>query len=98
HPAAVRFPYATLFRSGGVDAIVIETCQDLLQTKAAIIGARRAMAADASDVPLIAHVTIETTGSMLLGSEIGAALTALEPLGISRSEEHTSELQSPDHL
>src|SRR6516225_9276857 len=68
---------------GGADAIVIETCQDLLQAKAAIIGARRAMAADASDIPLIAHVTIETTGSMLLGSEIGAALTALEPLGIS---------------
>src|SRR6266550_2891993 len=44
---------------------------------------RRAMAADASDLPLIAQVTIETTGSMLLGSEIGAALTALEPLGIS---------------
>jgi len=68
---------------GGVDAIVVETCQDLLQAKAAIIGARRAMAAGASDIPLIAHVTIETTGSMLLGSEIGAALTALEPLGIS---------------
>jgi 5-methyltetrahydrofolate--homocysteine methyltransferase len=68
---------------GGVDAIVVETCQDLLQAKAAIIGARRAMAADASDLPLIAQVTIETTGSMLLGSEIGAALTALEPLGIS---------------
>src|SRR6266480_2193039 len=68
---------------GGVDAIVVETCQDLLQAKAAIIGARRAMAADASDVLLIAQVTIETTGSMLLGSEIGAALTALEPLGIS---------------
>jgi 5-methyltetrahydrofolate--homocysteine methyltransferase len=68
---------------GGVDAIVVETCQDLLQAKAAIIGARRAMAAGASDMPLIAHVTIETTGSMLLGSEIGAALTALEPLGIS---------------
>ena len=68
---------------GGVDAIVVETCQDLLQAKAAIIGARRAMAADAIDIPLIAHVTIETTGSMLLGSEIGAALTALEPLGIS---------------
>ena len=67
---------------GGVDAIVVETCQDLLQAKAAIIGARRAMAADASDLPLIAQVTIETTGSMLLGSEIGAALTALEPLGI----------------
>ena len=68
---------------GGVDAIVVETCQDLLQAKAAIIGARRAMAADAGDLPLIAQVTIETTGSMLLGSEIGAALTALEPLGIS---------------
>jgi 5-methyltetrahydrofolate--homocysteine methyltransferase len=68
---------------GGVDAIVVETCQDLLQAKAAIIGTRRAMAADGSDLPLIAHVTIETTGSMLLGSEIGAALTALEPLGIS---------------
>ena len=45
---------------GGVDAIVVETCQDLLQAKAAIIGARRAMAADGSDLPLIAHVTIET--------------------------------------
>jgi 5-methyltetrahydrofolate--homocysteine methyltransferase len=68
---------------GGADAVVVETCQDLLQAKAAIIGARRAMAAVSGDIPLIAHVTIETTGSMLLGSEIGAALTALEPLGIS---------------
>src|SRR5689334_19353747 len=74
---------ATGLLRGGVDAIVVETCQDLLQAKAAIIGTRRAMAADASDIPLIAHVTIETTGSMLLGSEIGAALTALEPLGIN---------------
>jgi 5-methyltetrahydrofolate--homocysteine methyltransferase len=68
---------------GGVDAIVVETCQDLLQAKAAIIGARRAMAEAGTDLPLIAQVTIETTGSMLLGTEIGAALTALEPLGIS---------------
>jgi 5-methyltetrahydrofolate--homocysteine methyltransferase len=68
--------------SGGVDAIIIETCQDLLQAKAAIIGARRAIAGQAADVLLIAQVTIETTGAMLLGSEIGAALTALEPLGI----------------
>jgi 5-methyltetrahydrofolate--homocysteine methyltransferase len=73
---------------GGVDALIVETCQDLLQAKAAIIGARRAMSAAATgpaavpDVLLIAQVTIETTGSMLLGSEIGAALTALEPLGI----------------
>jgi 5-methyltetrahydrofolate--homocysteine methyltransferase len=67
---------------GGADALIVETCQDLLQTKAAIIGARRAITEAATDVVLISHVTIETTGTMLLGSEIGAALTALEPLGI----------------
>src|SRR5207253_4534276 len=67
---------------GGADALIIETCQDLLQAKAAIIGARRAVAELAPDALVIAQVTIETTGSMLLGSEIGAALTALEPLGI----------------
>src|SRR5215831_7378998 len=67
---------------GGVDAIVIETCQDLLQAKAAVIGAKRAIAAAGADAVLITSVTIETTGAMLLGSEIGAALAALEPLGI----------------
>jgi 5-methyltetrahydrofolate--homocysteine methyltransferase len=71
---------------GGVDGLIIETCQDLLQAKAAIIGAKRAIAESqdlgTGDVILIAQVTIETTGAMLLGSEIGAALTALEPLGI----------------
>jgi 5-methyltetrahydrofolate--homocysteine methyltransferase len=71
---------------GGADALIVETCQDLLQAKAAIIGARRAIAAataqSGADIMLIAQVTIETTGAMLLGSEIGAALTALEPLGI----------------
>jgi 5-methyltetrahydrofolate--homocysteine methyltransferase len=67
---------------GGADALIVETCQDLLQAKAAIIGARRAISAAGGDIMLIAQVTIETTGAMLLGSEIGAALTALEPLGI----------------
>ena len=67
---------------GGADALIVETCQDLLQTKAAVIGAHRAMAEVGQKVPLICHVTVETTGTMLLGSEIGAALTALEPLGI----------------
>jgi 5-methyltetrahydrofolate--homocysteine methyltransferase len=72
---------------GGADGLIIETCQDLLQAKAAIIGAKRAIASaqeerGQGDVVLIAQVTIETTGAMLLGSEIGAALTALEPLGI----------------
>jgi 5-methyltetrahydrofolate--homocysteine methyltransferase len=68
--------------SGGADALIVETCQDLLQTKAAVIGARRAIAESGRDVALVCHVTLETTGTMLLGSEIGAALTALEPLGI----------------
>jgi 5-methyltetrahydrofolate--homocysteine methyltransferase len=68
---------------GGVDAVIVETCQDLLQAKAAVIGARRAITAAGAGIPLIAQVTIETTGAMLLGTEIGAALTALEPLGIS---------------
>ncbi|MFE2322369.1 methionine synthase [Streptomyces sp. NPDC059385] len=68
--------------SGGSDALLVETTQDLLQTKSAIIGAHRAMAALGVSVPLICSVTVETTGTMLLGSEIGAALTALEPLGI----------------
>ncbi|MFC0623193.1 methionine synthase [Kribbella deserti] len=67
---------------GGADAIIIETTQDLLQTKASVIGAKRALAAAGSTIPIIVSVTVETTGTMLLGSEIGAALTALEPLGI----------------
>jgi len=68
--------------AGGVDAILVETSQDLLQTKASVIAAHRAMAAEGRTVPIICHVTLETTGTMLLGTEIGAALTALEPLGI----------------
>lgn len=68
--------------AGGADALLVETTQDLLQTKAAVLGARRALDASGSDAPVICSVTVETTGTMLLGSEIGAALTALEPLGI----------------
>ncbi|MGW3991740.1 homocysteine S-methyltransferase family protein, partial [Streptomyces sp. NPDC004830] len=68
--------------AGGADALLVETTQDLLQTKASVIAARRAMEATGHTVPLIVSVTVETTGTMLLGSEIGAALTALEPLGI----------------
>ncbi|WP_031015863.1 homocysteine S-methyltransferase family protein, partial [Streptomyces sp. NRRL F-5727] len=67
---------------GGADALLIETSQDLLQTKAAVVGARRALDWIGLDLPVIVQVTVETTGTMLLGSEIGAALTALEPLGI----------------
>ncbi|GAA3860566.1 methionine synthase [Streptomyces lacrimifluminis] len=68
--------------AGGADALIVETTQDLLQTKSSIVGARRAMEATGLDVPLLVSMAFETTGTMLLGSEIGAALTALEPLGI----------------
>ncbi|EUA42108.1 homocysteine S-methyltransferase family protein [Mycobacterium xenopi 4042] len=67
---------------GGADAILVETCQDLLQLKAAVLGSRRAMAQSGRYIPVFTHVTVETTGTMLLGSEIGAALTAVEPLGV----------------
>ena len=67
---------------GGADALIIETCPDLLQAKAAIVGTKRAVADLAPGAVVIASLTIETTGTMLLGTEIGAALTALAPLGI----------------
>ncbi|MEY4451748.1 MAG: hypothetical protein RLZZ380_869, partial [Actinomycetota bacterium] len=67
---------------GGADALLVETTQDLLQTKSAILGAKRAMKELGISLPIVVSVTIETTGTMLLGSEIGAALTTLEALGI----------------
>ncbi|HZA84366.1 MAG TPA: homocysteine S-methyltransferase family protein, partial [Actinomycetes bacterium] len=66
--------------AGGVDVLLIETVYDLLQAKAAVIACRRAMAKASKVVPLMVQVTMETTGRMLVGSEIGAALTALEAL------------------
>ncbi len=66
--------------AGGVDVLLIETVYDLLQAKAAVIACRRAMAKANKAVPLMVQVTMETTGRMLVGSEIGAALTALEAL------------------
>ncbi|MDN5771985.1 MAG: homocysteine S-methyltransferase family protein, partial [Microlunatus sp.] len=83
--ALLRDAYATQVAAmvdGGIDAVLVETCQDLLQTKSAVLGAKRALTAAGLDLPVIVHITVETTGTMLLGSEVGAALTALEPLGI----------------
>lgn len=91
-PTLGHLPYETLrdaYRdnaagliAGGADALIVETCQDLLQVRAAVVGAKRAVEAAGRDVPIITQVTIETNGAMLLGSEIGAALTAIEPLGV----------------
>jgi 5-methyltetrahydrofolate--homocysteine methyltransferase len=68
--------------AGGSDLLIIETMFDLLTAKAAINGARRAMAAAGRHVPLQVQVTIELTGRMLPGTEIQAALAALEPLRV----------------
>src|SRR5215218_6112407 len=65
---------------GGVDLLLIETQYDLLGLKAAMIAARRAMADQGREVPLQVQVTIELTGRMLPGTEIGAALAAIDPL------------------
>jgi len=67
---------------GGADAFLIETSQDLLQTKAAINGCKAATQASGTRLPIFVEITIETTGTMLMGSEVGAALTAIEPLGV----------------
>jgi 5-methyltetrahydrofolate--homocysteine methyltransferase len=66
---------------GGADLLIIETQFDLLGAKAAIEGARRAMASVGIEVPLQVQVTIELTGRMLPGTEIGAALTSLAAVG-----------------
>ncbi|MFG0258047.1 MAG: methionine synthase [Phycisphaerales bacterium JB043] len=66
---------------GGVDALCVETCQDILQTKCAVIACLDALEESGKthdDVPIFANVTIETTGTMLVGSEIAAAAQALE--------------------
>ncbi|MGE5114022.1 MAG: methionine synthase [Acidobacteriaceae bacterium] len=63
---------------GGVDVLLIETCQDILQTKAALVAAFEARRRAGKNVPIQVQVTLEATGTMLLGTEIGAALTTLE--------------------
>ena len=62
---------------GGADLFLIETCMDLLQIKAAMQGCRAAMKAVGREVPIQVQVTMETTGRMLVGTEIGAAYAAL---------------------
>jgi 5-methyltetrahydrofolate--homocysteine methyltransferase len=67
---------------GGVDLLIVETCQDLLQTKAALSAIFENFRKNNRRVPVIAQVTIEVFGTMLNGTEIGAALTALAPFPI----------------
>jgi 5-methyltetrahydrofolate--homocysteine methyltransferase len=73
--------YSLSFRGlleGGADALLLETLQDLLMVKATIVAANKAMAETGRRVPLFVQVTMEQTGTMLLGSELGAALNMIE--------------------
>jgi 5-methyltetrahydrofolate--homocysteine methyltransferase len=67
---------------GGADLLIIETSQDILEVKAAITGCHRAFEEKQVYIPIQAQVTLDTTGRMLLGTDINAALTILEGLGI----------------
>lgn len=68
--------------SGGVDALLIETSQDILEVKLAIDGARRAMETAGRTVPLIANATLDQYGKMLLGTPVQAAYTTVCDMGI----------------
>jgi 5-methyltetrahydrofolate--homocysteine methyltransferase len=68
--------------AGGVDAILIETCQDPLQIKAAVNGARIARAAAGTDTPVFVQVTVETTGTLLVGPDIAAAAAIVQALDV----------------
>ena len=68
--------------AGGVDALLVETCQDPLQIKAAVNGARLALREAGVRLPLFVQVTVETTGTLLVGTDIQAALVIVEALGV----------------
>jgi 5-methyltetrahydrofolate--homocysteine methyltransferase len=68
--------------AGGVDAILIETCQDPLQIKAAVNGAKRARAEANRETPIFVQVTVETTGTLLVGADIAAAATIIDALDV----------------
>src|SRR5437870_9903050 len=73
---------ASALIEGGVDVLLVETSQDLLQAKAAVVGVFEALQKAGKRLPVTVQVTLEATGTMLLGTEIGAALTALEPFDV----------------
>src|SRR5271168_337695 len=80
--AAAYEEQAAALIEGGVDVLLIETCQDLLQAKIATIGVLEAMRKAGKRLPVTVQVTLQESGAMLLGTEIGAALTALEPFDV----------------
>ena len=85
---------------GGSDILLIETCQDLLQAKAAISATQQAMKERKKKLPLIVQITIESTGTMLVGSDVATAFCALEPYEIDVIGMNcaTGPLEMSDHI
>ena len=75
---AAFFEQMVALIEGGVDVLLIETSQDILQTKSALVAAFDALKKTGKNIPIQVQVTLEATGTMLLGTEIGAAVTTLE--------------------
>jgi 5-methyltetrahydrofolate--homocysteine methyltransferase len=85
---------------GGADLLIIETCQDVLQIKAALNAVEEVFEEKGARLPLMVSVTMEVQGTMLLGSEIGAALTILEryPIDILGLNCATGPDRMADHI
>jgi 5-methyltetrahydrofolate--homocysteine methyltransferase len=91
-PSLNHIPVAELARAtreqvealleAGVDCLIIETCQDLLQTKTALVAAFEVLESGKLELPVLASVTIEQQGTMLVGSDIGAVVATLEPFDL----------------
>jgi 5-methyltetrahydrofolate--homocysteine methyltransferase len=81
--AASYTEQAVALIEGGVDVLLLETCQDILQAKAGLVGLFDALKKTGKNVPVQVQVTLEATGTMLLGTEIGAALTTLEMFDVA---------------
>jgi 5-methyltetrahydrofolate--homocysteine methyltransferase len=81
--AASYTEQAVALIEGGVDVLLLETCQDILQAKAGLVGIFDARKQTGRNVPVQVQVTLEATGTMLLGTEIGAALTTLEMFDVA---------------
>ena len=81
--AASYTEQAVALIEGGVDVLLLETCQDILQAKAGLVGLFDALTQTGKNVPIQVQVTLEATGTMLLGTEIGAALTTLEMFDVA---------------
>jgi 5-methyltetrahydrofolate--homocysteine methyltransferase len=81
--AAAYTEQAVALIEGGVDVLLLETCQDILQAKAGLVGIFDALKKTGKNVPVQVQVTLEATGTMLLGTEIGAALTTLEMFDVA---------------